>query len=123
MSQKILMLDDLDSAQEADAGTLVFGIDHQYYEIDLSKKNAEELRRLLGKYVKVGRPIGAKEAARRALVATSGDGTGQPPDPAVVRAWAKAKGKQVSDKGVVPADITAEYLASLQAQEPDTAPA
>ncbi len=104
MSRKITILDDLDSALEAD-GTTLFALDGECYEIDLADKNAKSLRDALAKYVEVARQIPVRDFARR----VAGDGTQNDYDPAVVREWAKQRGIKVSDKGRVSEDVVKQW--------------
>ncbi|MET9885975.1 Lsr2 family protein [Streptomyces sp. NPDC006430] len=107
MAQKVqvLLVDDLDGG-EADE-TVTFALDGKTYEIDLTTANAEKLRGLLEPYTKGGRRTGGRAGAGRAkgrAAATSGH-----PDTAEIRAWAKAQGMSVNDRGRVPQDIREAY--------------
>ncbi|AXE22362.1 MULTISPECIES: histone-like nucleoid-structuring protein Lsr2 [Streptomyces] len=107
MAQKVqvLLVDDLDGG-EADE-TVTFALDGKTYEIDLTTANAEKLRGLLEPYTKSGRRTGGRAAAGRAKGrAASGSGH---PDTAEIRAWAKAQGMNVNDRGRVPAEIREAY--------------
>ncbi|MET9697180.1 Lsr2 family protein [Streptomyces sp. NPDC006529] len=108
MAQKVqvLLVDDLDGG-EADE-TVTFALDGKTFEIDLTTANAEKLRGLLEPYVKGGRRTGGRAAtagrAKGRTAATSGN-----PDTAEIRAWAKAKGLSVNDRGRVPSEIREAY--------------
>ncbi|MCB5180015.1 histone-like nucleoid-structuring protein Lsr2 [Streptomyces antimicrobicus] len=107
MAQKVqvLLVDDLDGG-EADE-TVTFALDGKTYEIDLTTANAEKLRGLLEPYTKSGRRTGGRAAAGRGkgrAAASSGN-----PDTAEIRAWAKAQGLNVNDRGRVPAEIREAY--------------
>jgi hypothetical protein len=115
MAQKVqtLLIDDLDGG-EAES-TIRFGLDGADYEIDLSAKHAETLRKALAPYL---------DAARRASVST----TRRPspsrsarkaasvggPDPTTVRVWAKSQGIEVKDRGRVPAELMIKFKAANQ---------
>ncbi|KIH97524.1 hypothetical protein LP52_18455 [Streptomonospora alba] len=110
MAQKVqvLLVDDLDGGEAEE--TVSFGVDGSAYEIDLSADNATKLREALAPYV---------EAARKAPSKSSGRGgkRQQRNAPsrersAEIRAWAKAAGKQVNERGRIPAAIVAEYEAA-----------
>ena len=79
MAQKIqtLLIDDLDG-KEAE-GTVRFGLDGAEYEIDLSAKHAEAMRKALEPYVSAAR------AGRLDLLpgARAETGAAQPPPPAL----------------------------------------
>jgi hypothetical protein len=107
---QVMLIDDLDGG-EADE-TVTFGLDGSTYEIDLSRKNADKLRKAITKYV---------EAARKAPASRVG-GRGRPKGPGVsrtsdkersqaIRSWAKQAGKPVNERGRIPASIVAEYEA------------
>lgn len=117
MATKVVTLDDLDGTSEA-AETVLYLLDGQYLEIDLSTDNAKKLRDALAKFVAVSRPVPAKEATRRIAAYGSGpalhvssNGAVGPNDfdPAVVRAWAISKGKEIGDKGRVSQALVAEW--------------
>lgn len=108
MAQKvsIILIDDT-NGEEADE-TVEFGLDGTGYEIDLSHGNSQELRDLLKPYIDKGRKVTA--AARRPprSRATGSDRTRNKD----MRAWAKAQGFKVNERGRVPADIVAKYEAA-----------
>jgi hypothetical protein len=107
MAQKVevTLIDDLDGSKAAD--TVSFGLDGAQYVIDLSEKNASELREALSKYIDAARKEkGARAAARggrRAAAAPSG------PDTSEVRTWAKAQGYEVSERGRVSKDLIVKF--------------
>ncbi|GGT37777.1 histone-like nucleoid-structuring protein Lsr2 [Streptomyces purpureus] len=108
MAQKVqvLLVDDLDGG-EADE-TVTFALDGKTYEIDLTTANADKLRGLLEPYTKSGRRTGGRSAAGRGKgrsVAASGGNK----DTAEIRAWAKANGFEVNDRGRVPATVREAY--------------
>ena len=112
MAQKIqtLLIDDLDGGQAED--TVRFGLDGAEYEIDLSAKHAEAMRKALEPYVSAARRA-AGSAARRPgrngrRAATAG------PDSTAVREWAKAQGMEVKDRGRVPAELVVKFKAATQ---------
>ena len=99
----VLLEDDLDGSPADE--TVRFGLDGVDYEIDLSKQHARAFRRELASFLiharRAGqgrrRPARGPSARRR-----SGD----------IRAWAKAAGIQVSDRGRIPASVVAQYQAA-----------
>jgi hypothetical protein len=97
---QILYVDDIDGS-EAD-GTVRFGFDGTDYEIDLNKKHAEQLAKAIGPYVEAARKVSsARRAARGSRSARHNQSD--------VRAWARAQGLKVSDRGRIPADVLARY--------------
>ncbi|MFJ9557356.1 Lsr2 family protein [Nocardiopsis sp. NPDC101807] len=109
MAQKVqvFLVDDLDGGEAEE--TVTFGLDGSTYEIDLSAGNAAKLREALNPFVEASRKAPSKTnrpAARR--------GSRNAPSrerSAEIRAWAKAAGKPVNERGRIPAAIVAEYEA------------
>lgn len=112
MAQKVqvLLVDDLDGGEASE--TVSFALDGSNYEIDLSGKNAEELRDAFAKYVGSARKSGrATSSSSRSSSRRSGGGTTSMDrdQAAAIRSWAKGKGLQVSDRGRIPATIIEQY--------------
>jgi hypothetical protein len=103
MAQRIqtVLIDDLDGGEAA--GTVRFGLDGTEYEIDLSARHSDQLRKALELYLAHARPAGgtARGAARSRR--------GAAVDTAKVREWAKGRGIEVKDRGRVPADVVEQY--------------
>jgi len=102
---QIVFTDDIDGSDAAD--TVRFGLEGTSYEIDLSKKNAEKLAKVLEPYVKAARKA---SGASRKQPAGRARATG--PNPAAVREWAKSEGMEVKDKGRVPAELIVKFQAA-----------
>jgi nucleoid-associated protein Lsr2 len=113
MAQKVqvLLVDDLDGGEASE--TVSFAIDGSNYEIDLSSKNADELRDALAKYVGSARKAGratSSSSGRSSSRRSSGGSTSMDRDQAAaIRSWAKGKGLKVSDRGRIPATIIEQY--------------
>ncbi len=107
MAQKvsIILVDDIDGGDASE--TVQFGIDGTSYEIDLSEGNASALREALAGYVGHARKVGSGRRTRRA----SSAGTSSV-DAKDVRAWARANGHTVPDRGRIPADVREAYDAA-----------
>ncbi|CAM4062864.1 Lsr2 family protein [Nocardiopsis rhodophaea] len=106
MAQKVevLLVDDLDGG-DADE-TVKFALDGKNYEIDLSERNAKKLRDALAKFVGAGRKAGGRAGGRgKARKAAPASGA----DTAKIRAWAKEKGYDISERGRIPAEIREAY--------------
>lgn len=105
MAQRVnvVLVDDLDG-NDADE-TVTFGLDGVDYEIDLSKKNADELRSQLGQYIDAGRKVGGR---RRKGQRAAGGGTAA----ADIRQWARDNGWDVPDRGRVSAEVREAYAAA-----------
>jgi nucleoid-associated protein Lsr2 len=102
----IVLEDDLDGSDAEE--TVTFGLDGVTYEIDLSGRNAAALRDSLAPYVGSARRTSGRASSRR----SSSRGRSSGPSPAEVRDWARAEGREVSDRGRVPADVRAAYDAA-----------
>lgn len=85
-----------------------FALDGRSFEIDLSGKNAEQLRQLLAPYISAGRPV----RNSRGIGRRSGGYEGDDLEPATVRAWANANGYAVSTRGRVSRELREAYRAA-----------
>ncbi|MDA2804061.1 histone-like nucleoid-structuring protein Lsr2 [Nocardiopsis suaedae] len=105
---KVELIDDLDGT-EADE-TIQFGLDGKNFEIDLTTENADKLRKALQEFVGA-----ARKAQNKPARGSTRQAKRQGPDrerSAEIRAWAKQQGKQVNERGRIPATIVAEYEAA-----------
>jgi Lsr2 len=113
MAQKVqvLLVDDLDGGEASE--TVSFALDGNNFEIDLSNKNANELRDAFAKYVGSARKASRSASAssgRSSARRSSGGSTAMDRDQAAaIRSWAKGKGLKVSDRGRIPATIIEQY--------------
>jgi hypothetical protein len=112
MAQKVqtLLIDDLDGG-EAES-TVRFGLDGAEYEIDLSAKHTEALRKALEPYTRAARRAAGSAARRprrsgRRTISSGG------PDSTYVREWAKSQGIEVKDRGRVPAELVVKFKAAM----------
>jgi Lsr2 len=113
MAQKVqtLLIDDLDGGEAE--GTVRFGLDGTDYEIDLSAKHAEALRKALAPYLSAARRAPGSAARRPGRTGRKAANAGGP-DPTAVREWARSQGIEVKDRGRVPADLVAKFKAAGQ---------
>jgi hypothetical protein len=107
--RSVTLVDDLDGGKAAE--TVVFGLDGALYTIDVSKRNAAALRKVLAEFVDHARRVKATKSAGpgragKRPVPRSG------PQPVVVREWAAAQGISVSARGRIPAEVVARYQAA-----------
>ena len=117
MAKKVLTVisDDLD--QSEGASSITFGLDDQWFEIDLGEKNAANLREALAPFLAVASPI---EFPVKAPVGRAGKRSGGPVAPATIRAWWKVDANRVkyelpewADRGRLPEEVEkAYYLAN-----------
>ena len=100
MSQKVItqLIDDIDGKplEGGQGETVLFALDDTDYEIDLSLQNADKFRGILLDYSAKGRKVAGTRKSR----AKTPSGK-----PAEIRAWAKDQGRDVPDRGRIPADV------------------
>lgn len=104
MSQRIevLLEDDIDGGPADE--TVRFTYDKTQYEIDLSSEHAQALRGALSAYI---------EHARKALATPRQTrGPRKHTDTSAVREWARAQGKEINDRGRIPASVMKDYEAA-----------
>ena len=102
----VALIDDFDGTNAAE--TVIFAIDGKAYEIDLSKSNANELRRTLKPYIdraRAARRTSTRRGARRPAGGRRPEGY----DRAEVRAWAKANRVKVSPRGRIANDVVERW--------------
>jgi hypothetical protein len=97
----VTLTDDLDGSEASK--TVTFAVDGASYELDLSDKNAAKFEKALAPFVAAGRKV--RNGQQRRKSPSSGV------DVPAVRAWAKANGYEVSNRGRVSAEIVAAYNA------------
>jgi hypothetical protein len=107
----VMLIDDLDGGRATQ--TVAFALEGENYEIDLSKRNADNLRRALRPYVESGR------RAKRAPQSRVGKRTRRPAsahtedyDRAEVRAWAKSNRIKVAPRGRISNDVVERWRES-----------
>ncbi|MEV3857001.1 Lsr2 family protein [Streptomyces sp. NPDC050095] len=108
MAQKVqvLLVDDIDGG-EADE-TVTFALDGKTYEIDLSEKNADKLRKALEPFRGSARRTGKLTQGRTRSLAPRQRPAGEP-TPEELRRWAKENGHEVNERGRVPQAIKEAY--------------
>jgi hypothetical protein len=97
---QILYVDDMDGSEAE--GTVRFGLDGTDYEIDLSKKHADQLAKAIGPYIEAARKVSSSRRPAKGARSVRHDQSD-------VRAWARGQGLKVSDRGRIPADVLARY--------------
>lgn len=100
---QILYVDDIDGSEAE--GTIRFGFDGVDYEIDLNKKHSDALAKALSPYIAAARRAPGTRRPGRGKRASKQSQTD-------VRAWARAQGLQVSERGRIPGDVLAKYEAA-----------
>lgn len=111
MAQKLLVryIDDIDGTEADAVETVQFALDGVSYEIDLSETNSTRLRDSMADFVRHARRIGGR--ARRGQSTSSETGRSRA-DTEAIRAWARANGHQISDRGRIPARVLDAYAAA-----------
>ena len=105
------LIDDLDGGRATE--TIGFALEGANYEIDLSKRNADKLRRVLRPYIESGRKVrrGAeRESARKTRSSTTGHSEDY--DRAEVRTWAKAHRIKVAPRGRISNEVVERWRQS-----------
>lgn len=105
----VVLVDDIDGNSATE--TVLFGLDGVSYEIDLNDKNAKKLRDAVAGYVAAGRRVGGRQRSSTRS-SRSSSASGSSVDTAAVRAWAKSKGYEVSDRGRISAEVLDAYKKS-----------
>ena len=103
MAQKVqvVLVDDVDGGEATE--TVSFTVDGVGYEVDLSAENAAKFRAAVEPWVSAGRRVSGRKSAARGR---SGSDAGK------IRAWAKAHGLNVSERGRIASHIVAQYEAA-----------
>ena len=102
----VALEDDLDGGPATE--TVRFGLGNAQYEIDLNKKNARAFRKKLTPFVEHARKAGPAQRRGPARTASSRQHSSD------IRAWAKANGLAVSDRGRIPASVVDRYEATTR---------
>jgi nucleoid-associated protein Lsr2 len=102
----VALEDDLDGGPADE--TVRFGLGDVHYEIDLNKKNARAFRKKLAPFIEHARKAGPGQRRGPARTASSRQRS------ADIRAWAKATGLAVSDRGRIPASVADQYEAATR---------
>ncbi|MCW2945174.1 MAG: hypothetical protein JWR24_1891 [Actinoallomurus sp.] len=121
MAQRTIvqLLDDIDG-KRADE-TVTFSLDGVTYQIDLSTKNANKLRKIFRPYIEKARKAGTRETGR-SVRRTGARTTHSRERAADVRAWARQQGIPVNDRGRIPAQIAQAYESNDPSRAKDRAP-
>ena len=103
-----MLEDDIDGGDAAE--TVTFALDGTSYEIDLSEKNAKELRDAFSRYVSSARKVSrGNRASGGGRSRATGGGRMDREQAGAIRDWARKNGHQVSDRGRIPASVVQAY--------------
>lgn len=108
---QVILSDDFDESLTADE-TVSFSLDGTSYEIDLTDKNAQELRDLLARYVQAARKVGRGTRASGGGRSRATGGRMDREQAGAIRDWARKNNHPVSDRGRIPAAIVEAYEAA-----------
>jgi hypothetical protein len=100
----VTLEDDLDGGPADE--TVRFAVGGAEYEIDLSKKNVRAFRKQLAPFIEHARKAGRGQRRPAAPTALGRERSSD------IRAWAKAQGIAVSERGRIPASVAAQYRAA-----------
>lgn len=102
----VVRVDDLDGSNLGEGGqTISLAYQGAEYQLDLSEDNAAQLEAVLQPYLSAARRVGGRrrsDGQRRASSLNT----------SAVREWAKDNGHQVNDRGRIPAEVLAAYIAA-----------
>ena len=96
---EVILEDDINGSPANE--TVRFALNGTSYEVDLLSENAQALRGALSRYVEHARM--ASGAPRQARAPP------KRPDTSAVRAWAKERGMEISERGRIPVSVMKEY--------------
>jgi len=109
VAKKTLIIDDLTG--EAGARTRALRFDGVEYEIDLTDASFVELSKLLKPYLKAGRAVsGTPRSAPRSRA--RGTSAAPATEASIIRAWARANGVAVTERGRVAPAVREAWVAA-----------
>jgi nucleoid-associated protein Lsr2 len=109
MAKRMIVVDDLDGS-DSDVSTVSFTVDGIRYAIDLSSKNQKKFREALAPYIDGAQKIGGRTTRRTSSRRQTAKSDKQVL--ADIRAWARAEGYEVSDRGRISAALREAYDAA-----------
>jgi hypothetical protein len=86
--------------------TRAFSLDGRDYEIDLCEKHSQKFDEVLKRFAVKARKVTGRVTRTKRRTAAHRQHSAE------IRAWAKASGIEVSDRGRIPAQVIASYEAS-----------
>jgi Lsr2 len=111
----VTLIDDFDGSEATE--TVRFAIDGKTFEIDLSKPNANELRKTLRPYIERARGVRGTAGKQRGNKAPNRGGASrrlEGYDRTEVRSWAKANRIRVSPRGRIANDVVERWRKAVQ---------
>ncbi len=101
---RVYLKDDLDGSEASQ--TVEFSLFGATYTIDLSDANVARLEEALKPFIEKAERVKGRRNSRGSASRGRKSGTAE------IRAWARANGHEVSDRGRIPADVVAAYEAA-----------
>jgi len=101
----VQLIDDLDGGQAEE--TVSFSLDGADYTIDLSKSNADKLRKGLADFVTHANKVGGRR--KRAVAGAAGRDKAQNQ---AIREWARESGEPISERGRIPEALVLKFQAA-----------
>lgn len=115
MAERVVrqLIDDIDGADipEGAGERVAFSLRGVDYQIDLSAANVAKLDKALKPFLGAATKVGGRRG-RRATKSASASGVTSKEQLAVIRAWARKKGYEVSDRGRIKAEIVEAFEAA-----------
>lgn len=103
-----LLLDDMEEGEVEADDTVKFGLDGKEYEIDLSKKNATRLRKVVGEFADRARP--AERSRRKTKTATAARAQPNREHSMAIREWARNNGyPNLTNRGRIPDEVLDKF--------------
>jgi hypothetical protein len=106
---QVILVDDLDGGAADE--TVTFALDGVSYEIDLSAKNAQELRDSFASWVGNARKVSSRTTSSSRPARRGGRSSGSA-RATEIREWARENGYQVNDRGRISQEIQTAYDAA-----------
>jgi len=113
MAQRVnvVLVDDIDGSDAVE--TVSFALDGVDYEIDLSEKHTDQLRKAFAPYVGHARRVGGRrKLGRRSSASNSSASSADGASAADIRAWARENGWEVPERGRVSAEVREAFAAA-----------
>jgi hypothetical protein len=110
----VTLTDDLDDTEIPEGGgeTVVFSLDGKVYELDLKHDNAKKMRDTMGQYVSRARLSNLGHEKRKGARPTAASiGRTDRNESKTIRAWGRAQGMTVPDRGRIPGEVLARWEA------------
>lgn len=103
----VLAHDDTDGSEAAEQ--VSFALDGVSFEIDLSERNAGQLREVLAPFVQAARRVGGRRRIGSKKAHITGATLEHQQRHQDMRAWARRNGWNISDRGRLPAAVLEAY--------------